>query len=192
MPSSVSSFEGIDVVALSISQCKQCTLCESRKNTVPGEGSPTAELMFIGEAPGDAEDAQGRPFIGEAGQLLGKMIEAMGVKREAVYITQLVKCRPPENRNPRPEEIRQCSTYLKAQIELIKPKVIVALGGAAAQALLQVQTPITVLRGKTHLMNGVSVVATFHPAYLLKTPSAKKDCWDDLKIAMKELGWKKA
>lgn len=174
----------------SISACTACRLCETRTNTVPGDGSLKAKLMFIGEAPGAEEDKQGRPFVGRAGQLLTKMIEAMGLKREDVYIANCVKCRPPENRNPMPDEIALCNPFLRQQIDWIKPKVLCTLGKFATQTILQTETPITKLRGKWHEYNGVKLMPTYHPAYLLRNPSEKKTVWEDLKEVMRELGLK--
>jgi DNA polymerase len=144
----------------------------------------------VGEAPGAKEDESGRPFVGRSGQLLTKMIEAMGVKREQVFIANVVKCRPPENRPPKPSEVEQCRPFLEAQIRMLKPKVVVALGKTAAANLLQTKEAIGELRGKMHSYQGTKLIVTFHPAYLLRNPPAKKDCWEDLQIAMKELGWK--
>ena len=165
-----------------------CTRCKlhglGRKQIVFGVGNPSADLMFAGEAPGRDEDIQGEPFVGRAGQLLTKMIEAMGHTRESVYIANVIKCRPPENRNPEPDEVAACEPFLFRQVELIKPKVIVALGKFAAQTLLKTTDPISKLRGRAYKYGGAHLVPTFHPAYLLRNPPAKKDAWEDLKRAM--------
>ena len=182
-------FSSLESIADLVSTCTLCKLCENRTHAVPGEGNPHPELMFIGEGPGESEDLQGRPFVGASGQLLDKMIEAMGVKRADVFISNIVKCRPPENRKPLPEEVSACLPYLTAQIRLLKPKVIVALGSVAAQNLLGVETPVSKLRGKVMEWDGMKLIVSFHPSYLLRTPAAKKDSWEDLKLAMKELGW---
>ncbi|MFQ5953013.1 MAG: uracil-DNA glycosylase [Candidatus Omnitrophota bacterium] len=171
-------------------ECHRCPLAHTRTNVVFGEGNPKADLMFIGEAPGGEEDRQGRPFVGRAGQLLTKIIESIGLKREDVYIANILKCRPPGNRNPLPTEIATCSPYLERQIELIKPKVICALGKFAAQTLLNTETPISRLRGKFYDYHGTKLMPTYHPAYLLRNPGGKKDVWEDMKQVAKELGLK--
>jgi uracil-DNA glycosylase family 4 len=168
--------------------CRRCQLAGTRKNVVFGEGSPRAELMFVGEAPGGDEDKQGRPFVGRAGQLLTKIIESIGLKREEVFICNILKCRPPDNRNPLPGEIAMCLPYLVKQIELIKPKVICALGKFAAQTLLNTDTPISRLRGKFYDYRGIRLMPTYHPAYLLRNPEGKKDVWKDMQAVAKELG----
>jgi len=168
--------------------CRKCRLCEGRKNVVFGEGNLEANLMFIGEAPGYDEDIQGRPFVGKAGQLLTRIIEAMGLKREEVYIGNCLKCRPPNNRNPFPDEIALCKPYLLQQVERIQPKVICALGKFAAQTLLDTDTPISKLRGNFHDFHGVKLMPTFHPAYLLRNPTEKRLVWEDMQKIMRELG----
>lgn len=173
-----------------IAGCIRCKLSEGRTNIVFGEGSPKAQLMFVGEAPGHDEDLQAKPFVGRSGQLLTKMINAMGLGREDVYIANVAKCRPPNNRNPQEDEIAACSPFLRAQIELINPKIIVALGKFAAQTLLQTETRITDLRGKVHTYHGRDFIATYHPAYLLRNPGQKKEVWKDLQVVMKKLGLK--
>ena len=178
----------LDLLSGRVSSCKKCKLAVTRTNVVFGEGAGAAELMFVGEAPGRDEDIKARPFVGRAGQLLTDIIEAMGLKREDVYIANILKCRPPENRNPLPEEIASCSPYLLEQIELIKPKVICALGKFAAQTLLNTETPISVLRGKFHDYRGIKLMPTYHPAYLLRNPGAKKEVWKDMKVIAEELG----
>jgi DNA polymerase len=165
-----------------------CTRCKlhtlGRRQIVFGVGNPEADLMFVGEAPGADEDIQGIPFVGRAGQLLTKMIEAMGFKRDEVYIANVIKCRPPQNRNPEPDEVEQCEPFLFKQIESIKPKVIVALGAFAAKALLKTTDPISRLRGRVYEYHGANLVPTFHPSFLLRSPDQKKYAWDDLKKAL--------
>jgi DNA polymerase len=173
-----------------IKDCGLCHLAGTRTNFVFGEGSSKAALMFVGEAPGADEDREGRPFVGRAGQLLTKIIGSIGLAREEVYIANILKCRPPENRPPMPEEIAACRQYLEKQIEMIKPRIICALGKFSAQTLLSVETPISQLRGKIFDLNGVKVIPTFHPAYLLRNPEAKKEVWDDMRMIAKELGLK--
>ncbi len=168
--------------------CQRCPLSETRTNVVFGEGDPNADLMFIGEAPGFEEDKQARPFVGRAGQLLTKIIESIGLKRKDVFIANILKCRPPNNRNPLPSEIASCSPYLLKQIEMIKPKVICALGKFAAQTLLNTDTPISRLRGKWAEYQGIKLMPTYHPAYLLRNPGGKKDVWIDMKAVARELG----
>ncbi len=162
-----------------------CTRCKlhtlGRKQIVYGVGNPSADLMFVGEAPGADEDIQGEPFVGRAGQLLTKIIEAIGLTRADVYIANVIKCRPPGNRNPEPDEVEQCEPFLFRQIDTIKPKVIVALGKFAAQCLLRTTDPITRLRGREFRYRDAILIPTYHPAYLLRTPSAKRDVWDDMK-----------
>lgn len=161
--------------------CPRCKLSKSRTNIVFGQGNPKAELMFVGEAPGRDEDEQGLAFVGRAGQLLTKIIEAMGYKREDVFIANVLKCRPPNNRNPEPDEVASCRPFLDEQIRLISPKVIVTLGTFAAQALLETDEPIGRMRGQWRALKGVRVMPTFHPAFLLRSPERKKDVWEDMK-----------
>ncbi|MFH1836676.1 MAG: uracil-DNA glycosylase [Candidatus Omnitrophota bacterium] len=175
-------------VSEKIRRCTRCGLSESRTNVVPGEGNSSARLMFVGEAPGRDEDAQGRPFVGRAGQLLTKIIGSIGLKREDVFIANILKCRPPNNRNPLPTEVVKCSPYLSEQIRFIKPKVICALGKSAAQTLLNTETPISRLRGEFHDYHGIKLMPTYHPAYLLRNQSGKKDVWEDMQKIAKELG----
>lgn len=170
-----------------IGACTRCPLCAGRNSVVFGTGDPKARLMFVGEGPGADEDTLGVPFVGRAGQLLTKMIEAMGLKREAVYIANIVKCRPPDNRNPAPEEIATCLPFLKKQIALVNPAVMVCLGKVAVQALLLSEVPISKLRGQWLAFNGIPVMPTFHPAYLLRSPLMKKFCWQDLKQVMTKM-----
>ncbi len=163
----------------------ECTRCKlhalGRRQIVFGVGNPGANLMFVGEAPGHDEDIQGIPFVGRAGQLLTKIIEAIGLTRDDVYIANVIKCRPPQNRNPEPDEVATCEPFLFAQIDAIKPKVIVALGTFAARALLRTDEPISRLRGRVYSYRGARLVPTFHPAYLLRSPERKRDTWDDMK-----------
>jgi uracil-DNA glycosylase family 4 len=160
-------------------RCKLHTL--GRRQVVFGVGNPNADLMFVGEAPGADEDIQGEPFVGRAGQLLTKIIEAIGMKREDVYIANVIKCRPPQNRNPEPDEVEQCEPFLFRQIETIKPKVIVALGKFAAQCLLKTTEPITRLRGREYKYRDAILMPTYHPAFLLRNPAAKREVWEDMK-----------
>jgi uracil-DNA glycosylase family 4 len=162
--------------------CRRCKLCSlGRSQIVIGVGNPKARLMFVGEAPGEEEDRRGEPFVGKAGQLLTKIIEAIGLTREQVYIANVIKCRPPGNRNPEPDEVEQCEPYLFRQIDVIQPRVIVPLGKFAAQSLLKTVDPITRLRGRQFDYRGAALIPTFHPAYLLRNPSAKREVWDDMK-----------
>ena len=177
----------LDDVRRELGDCQRCPLHRERRNLVFGEGNPSADLVFIGEAPGEEEDRQGRPFVGRAGQLLTKIIGAMGLERQDVYICNILKCRPPQNRNPKREEMETCEPFLIKQIEALRPKVICALGTFAARRILQTDVPITVLRGKFHEFRGVRVMPTYHPAYLLRNPDAKNQFWEDIQIIMKEL-----
>ena len=173
-----------------VSRCESCSLSRSRSQTVFGEGRPDAPLMFVGDGPGRDEDRQGEPFLGEVGALLNKMIRAMGLPRHEVYLTTLTKCRPPRSRGPEVDEMRQCLEHLDAQIELIKPKVIVTLGQTVSQVILERSEAITELRGQFHMRGQAKVMPTYHPAYLLKVPKAKATVWHDLQIVMTELGLK--
>ena len=178
-------------VSADIGDCKRCKLHSTRTNIVFGVGDPKAKLMFVGEGPGFDEDQKGEPFVGRAGQLLTKMIAGMGLTRDDVYIANVVKCRPPNNRNPEPDEIAACSKFLTAQIAAIGPKVIVCLGTFASQTLLRSEERISDLRGKFHdWQGGVKLIPTFHPAFLLRNPAMKKPVWEDMKLVMKELGMK--
>jgi len=171
-----------------IGDCRRCKLCSGRTNIVFGVGNPQAKLMFVGEGPGRDEDLQGEPFVGRAGQLLTDIItKGMGLKREDVYICNVVKCRPPENRNPEPDEVAACEPFLKKQIGLVRPDVIVGLGKFAVQTLLQSKAPISKLRGNWHSYQGIKLMPTFHPAYLLRNPGDKKLVWEDIKKVIKEL-----
>ena len=178
----------LQAVVDDLGDCTRCKLHKGRHKIVFGTGSAEARLMFVGEAPGEDEDLQGEPFVGKAGQLLTKMIEAMGLRRQDVYICNTVKCRPPNNRNPEPDEMEACEPFLKAQLAAVKPEVIVTLGKFAAQALLRDQTPISRLRGAFREYEGIPVMPTFHPAYLLRSPGEKGKVWDDLKQVMRKLG----
>ena len=172
---------GLKLLRDDIGDCQRCKLAPSRTNLVFGVGNPDAELVFVGEAPGADEDAQGEPFVGKAGQLLTKMIEAMGYSRADVYICNVLKCRPPGNRNPEPDEVASCEPFLKRQLAAIRPRMIVALGKFAAQCLLRDDTPITRMRGSFRSYEGIPLMPTLHPAYLLRDPSKKKLAWEDLK-----------
>lgn len=172
-----------------IGDCRRCKLWPMRTNLVFGVGNPQAELMFVGEAPGADEDLRGEPFVGRAGQLLTDIIErGMGMPRAEVYICNVIKCRPPGNRNPEPDEVAACEPFLFRQIELVRPRVIVGLGTFAVQALLKVKTPISKLRGNWHELRGIRMMPTFHPAYLLRNPADKRLVWQDIQLVMKELG----
>jgi uracil-DNA glycosylase len=172
---------GLQLVREELGDCKRCKLCTTRTNIVFGVGNPDADLVFVGEAPGADEDAQGEPFVGKAGQLLTKMIEAMGYARGDVYICNVLRCRPPGNRNPEPDEVASCEPFLKKQLGAIRPRMIVALGKFAVQCLLRDDSPISRLRGNFRTYEGIPLMPTFHPAYLLRDPSKKKLAWDDLK-----------
>ena len=171
-----------------IGDCTRCALHQGRNKIVFADGSPDARLLFVGEGPGADEDAQGLPFVGRAGQLLNNMIGAMGLKREEVYICNVVKCRPPGNRTPEPEEANTCSPFLFRQIDVVRPEVIVALGATAATYLLGQRQPLAGLRGRVHAYRGSKLIVTYHPAFLLRDPRQKKEAWADLQIAMRELG----
>jgi DNA polymerase len=172
--------EALEAIRVDIGDCKRCKLALARTNIVFGSGNPTADLMFVGEAPGAAEDAQGLPFVGRAGQLLTKIIESIDLKREQVYICNILKCRPPENRNPESDEIATCEPFLFRQIASVRPKVICALGAFGAQTLLRTKEPISRLRGQFIDYRGAKLMATFHPAYLLRNPGEKRKVWEDV------------
>ena len=178
----------LDEVRSVLGECTRCPLSETRRTIVFGEGNPDARLMFVGEGPGGEEDRQGRPFVGAAGRLLTKIIEAMGFSRQDVYIANIIKCRPPQNRNPRPGEIETCYPFLQQQIEAIAPEVICALVKFAAQTLLGTETPISRLRGRFHDYRGIPVMPTFHPAFLLRNADRKRDTWNDIQQIMARLG----
>jgi DNA polymerase len=175
-------------LAHGIATCRLCGLAATRTHAVPGQGCASPEIVFVGEAPGADEDRQALAFVGAAGQLLSRMIEAMGYTREQVFITNVVKCRPPENRPPLPEEISACRPYVVAQLRLLRPKAIVTLGAVATKALLGLDTGISQLRGKWLAFEGIRVMPTYHPAYLLRNPDAKHDVWSDLKAVLSSLG----
>ncbi len=186
----------LEKIAAEVRKCLQCGLSETRTNGVPGDGNPHARIFFIGEAPGADEDAQGLPFVGRAGKLLDKIIAAMGLKRGDVFIGNILKCRPPSNRDPRPEEIIKCLPFLEEQLELMRPEIIVALGAHAARTLLNTNKPIGQLRGKFHLYypenmaTPIKLLATYHPAYLLRSylPENRRKVWEDMKKVLEELG----
>jgi DNA polymerase len=179
--------DALAVIRADLGDCTRCTLHTGRTNIVFGVGNAGSPLMFVGEGPGADEDQQGLPFVGRAGQLLSQIIKAMGFERDAVYIANIVKCRPPGNRTPEPDEIAACQPFLRRQIETIKPQIIVALGSTATQALLGTTQPISRLRGRFHQVDDVRVMPTFHPSYLLRNPSAKREVWEDMKLVMKAL-----
>ncbi len=178
----------LEAVREDIGECTRCALAAGRNKIVFGDGDPNARLMFVGEGPGADEDAQGLPFVGRAGQLLNNMITAMGLKREQVYIANVVKCRPPKNRVPEPSEAHTCSAFLFRQIDIIRPEIIVALGATAATYLLGGKSSLSSLRGRIHHVRGAKLIVTYHPAFLLRDPTQKKEAWKDLQIAMAELG----
>lgn len=181
-------FLSLSAIREDIGDCTRCKLHTlGRTQIVFGVGNPDADLMFVGEAPGGDEDIQGIPFVGRAGQLLTKIIEAIGLKREDVYIANVIKCRPPQNRNPDPDEVQTCEPFLFQQIDAIKPRVIVALGKFAAQTLLRTGDPISRLRGRLFDYRGAKLIPTFHPAYLLRNPSAKREVWEDMKLVRRLL-----
>jgi uracil-DNA glycosylase len=184
-----SAVEALSAIREDIGDCTRCKLhAQGRQQIVFGVGNPAAELMFVGEAPGADEDEQGVPFVGRAGQLLTKMIEAMGLKRDEVYIANVVKCRPPGNRNPEPDEIASCQPFLFRQIASVQPKVIIALGAFAAKTLLSTDTSIGKLRGRLYEFQGATLIPTFHPSFLLRSPGYKREAWEDLKLALGVLG----
>ncbi|BCA79578.1 uracil-DNA glycosylase [Desulfuromonas sp. AOP6] len=179
--------ESLDEILADLGDCRRCPLCEDRKNIVFGVGNPQARLVLVGEAPGREEDEKGEPFVGEAGRLLDRILRAMGLGRDQVYICNVEKCRPPGNRDPRPEEIAACEPFLIRQLASIRPSVIVALGKFATQTLLRDQTPITRLRGTWKDYHGIPLMPTYHPAYLLRNPSGKQEVWEDMKQVLKRL-----
>lgn len=193
---SAQAAKGLKEITGDVNMCCRCSLSSSRTNAVPGEGSPSARIVFVGEAPGADEDARGRPFVGKAGKLLDKIINAMGLKRGDVFICNILKCRPPDNRDPRPDEIVKCQPFLHKQLEAIGPEIIVALGAHAAQTLLETDKTIGKLRGMFHEYytsqdsSPIKLMATYHPAYLLRSysPENRKKVWDDMKKVLTELG----
>jgi DNA polymerase len=185
---SMNAAEALAAVRAEIGDCTRCKLHTlGRTQIVFGVGNPHADLMFAGEAPGHDEDVQGIPFVGRAGQLLTKIIEAIGLTRDDVYIANVIKCRPPQNRNPEPDEVETCEPFLFQQIDIVKPKVVVALGKFAAQTLLRTLDPISRLRGRVFEYRGAKLIPTFHPAYLLRNPSSKREVWEDMKLAKRLL-----
>jgi len=182
------SADALVAVRTEIGDCTRCKLhAQGRTQIVFGVGNPSADLMFVGEAPGGDEDIQGIPFVGRAGQLLTKIIEAIGLRRDQVYIANVIKCRPPGNRNPEPDEVAMCEPFLFKQIDIIKPKVIVALGKFGAQTLLRTLDPISRLRGRVYDYRGAKLIPTFHPAYLLRNPASKREVWEDMKLVRRLL-----
>ncbi len=173
----------LEAVAEAAAACTRCPLHRTRTNSVPGEGNPAARLLLVGEGPGETEDRLGRPFVGRAGELLNKLLAAIDLPRDAVYIANIVKSRPPQNRRPLPDEVAACIPFLYRQIAIIQPRVILALGGTAAESLLGVKQSLTALRGKVHRFRGTPLVVTYHPAALLRNPNWKKPTWDDVRIA---------
>ena len=187
IPSAIDKLDSLDEIAKKVQKCTRCPLYETATKGVPGEGNPKAKLVCVGEAPGAKEDETGRPFVGQAGQLLNKILAAIDLQREDVFICNVLKHRPPGNRNPRPEEVEACSPYLIRQLELIKPKVIVAFGTFAAQTLLNSKTSIGQLRGLVHKYHGIPLIVTYHPAALLRNPAWKRPTWEDVKLARRIL-----
>jgi DNA polymerase len=188
VPLYTSQADALVAVRTDIGDCTRCKLhTQGRRQIVFGVGNPNADLMFVGEAPGADEDVQGIPFVGRAGQLLTKIIEAIDLKREDVYIANVIKCRPPGNRNPEQDEVETCEPFLFQQIDIIKPKVIVALGTFAARALLRTLDPISRLRGRVYDYRGAKLIPTFHPAYLLRNPASKREVWEDMKVVRRLL-----
>ena len=187
IPGAIEKLRSLDEIAETVAKCTRCELYKTATKAVPGEGDPKAELVCVGEAPGAKEDETGRPFVGQAGQLLTKILAAIDLTREQVFICNVLKHRPPGNRNPLPEEVEACSPYLIRQLELIKPKVIVAFGTFAAQTLLQTKTPLGQLRGLVHRYHGIPLIVTYHPAALLRNPAWKRPTWEDVKLARRIL-----
>ena len=179
----------LEVIRREVAGCTRCTeLAATRTQTVFGVGNPSARLVFVGEVPGADEDRQGEPFVGRAGQLLTKIIEACRLRREDVYIANVLKCRPPDNRTPAPDEVTNCRGYLDRQLAIIRPEYICCLGAVATRCLLGLESPMSRIRGRFFEYEGIPVLCTYHPAYLLRNPSAKRDVWDDMKLLMKRLG----
>ena len=187
IPGAIEKLRSLDEIAEAVRKCTRCDLYKTATKAVPGEGDPKAELVCVGEAPGAKEDETGRPFVGQAGQLLTKILAAIDLTREQVFICNVLKHRPPGNRNPLPEEVEACSPYLIRQLELINPKVIVAFGTFAAQTLLQTKTPLGQLRGLVHRYHGIPLIVTYHPAALLRNPAWKRPTWEDVKLARRIL-----
>ena len=178
--------ETLESIHADLGDCRRCKLAQERNHIVFGDGNAKAKLVFIGEGPGAEEDRKGQPFVGAAGQLLTRIIEAIKLSRSQVYICNIIKCRPPGNRNPESDEIKTCFPFLERQIAALQPDFIIALGTFAAQTLLGTTTPISRLRGRFHVYKGIKVVPTYHPAYLLRNPDKKRDVWEDMKMLMKE------
>lgn len=174
----------LEEIRAGLGECRRCRLHSSRTHIVFGEGSPSARVVLVGEGPGQEEDRQGRPFVGAAGKLLDRIIAAMGWRRSEIYICNVIKCRPPGNRNPQPDEINKCGPFLRSQLRAIRPQAILALGGFAAQFLLSSQAPISRLRSRVHQFEGIPVVPTYHPAYLLRNPLQKRQVWKDVQLLM--------
>ena len=185
-PSFSSCSTDLEKIRMGIGDCRRCKLWENRKNIVFGSGNEKADLVFVGEGPGAEEDEAGEPFVGRAGQLLTRIIESVELKRDQVYICNIIKCRPPQNRNPQPDEIEACEPFLAAQLQVLSPKLICALGTFAARTLLKSSSPISALRGRFHNYRGIPLLATFHPAYLLRNPPEKKKVWEDMKMLKQE------
>ncbi|MBE0598113.1 MAG: uracil-DNA glycosylase [Desulfuromonadales bacterium] len=179
--------ETLEEIRAELEECRRCQLCTGRRTIVFGVGNPQARLVFVGEAPGREEDEKGEPFVGEAGRLLDRILFAMGLRREQVYICNVEKCRPPANRDPLPEEIAACEPYLQRQLAAIGPQVIVTLGKFAAQTLLRDEAPISRLRGHWRQYQGVALMPTYHPAFLLRNPAAKREVWEDMKQVLQRL-----
>jgi len=177
------AWPSLEAIAVEVAGCRKCPLCEGRTNAVPGEGNPRAALMVVGEGPGEQEDLSGRPFVGRAGELLDKILAAIDLPRPEVYIANVVKCRPPRNRAPLPDERAACMPYLHRQIALVRPRVLLALGATAAEALLGVRQTLGSLRLKVHTLDAIPLVVTYHPAALLRNPNWKRPAWDDVRIA---------
>lgn len=187
-PATALPWPSLEAIAEAAATCTRCPLHATRTRAVPGEGNPRARLMFVGEAPGADEDAQGRPFVGRAGQLLDKMIDAMGLARGEVFIANVLKCRPPGNRDPQPAEVAACLPFLQTQLALVRPEIICSLGKHSAHALLGTKEPIGRLRGRFFEYRGVPLLPTFHPSYLLRSPEEKVTAWKDLQLVMQRLG----
>ena len=187
IPDAILKLRSLEEIAAKVKKCTRCQLYETATHAVPGEGDPHAKLVCVGEAPGAKEDETGRPFVGQAGQLLTKILAAIDMTREQVFICNVLKHRPPGNRNPQPDEVEACSPYLIRQLELIKPKVIVAFGTFAAQTLLNTKTPLGQLRGLVHRYHGIPLIVTYHPAALLRNPAWKRPTWEDVKLARRIL-----
>ena len=180
----------LDAIRAEVAACRSCDLCRTRTQTVFGVGDPETRILFVGEGPGADEDRQGEPFVGRAGRLLNDIIKAMGIRREQVYIANVVKCRPPENRVPHPGEVGSCIGFLERQIEIIAPEVIVTLGSVATKALIGVESSLGKLRGRFHTYKGIPLMPTYHPAYLLRNPAEKRKVWEDIQLVMERLGMK--